>query len=49
VNKEELKFSLGGENLQQVKQEFDESVIVVIIITIVAIAAALFYLKGYKK
>lgn len=49
VSKEELKFSLGGENLQQVKQEFDESVIVVIIIAIVAIAAAVFYLKGYKK
>jgi len=49
VNKEELKFSLGGENLQHVKQEFDESVIIVIIITIVAIAAAVFYLKGYKK
>ncbi len=49
VSKEELKFSLGGENLQQIKQEFDESVIVVIIIAIVAIAAAVFYLKGYKK
>jgi len=49
VNKDELKFSLGGENIQYVKQEFDESIIVVIIITIVAIAAAIFYLKGYKK
>ena len=47
VNKEELKFSLGGDQLQ--KGEFDESIVVVIIITIVAIAAALFYLKGYKK
>ncbi len=51
VSKEELKFSLGGEQLQAVKAkiEFDESIVVVIIITIVAIAAAMFYLKGYKK
>ncbi len=49
VTNQELKFSLGGENLQIEKQESDESIIVVIIITIVAIAAAMFYLKGYKK
>ena len=49
VSKEELKFSLGGAQLQVKKIEFDESIVVVIIITIVAIAAALFYLKGYKK
>ena len=49
VNKEELKFSLGGTQLQVEKVEFDESIVVVIIITIVAIAAAMFYLKGYKK
>ena len=52
VNKEELKFSLGGTQLQTIqseKIEFDESIVVVIIITIVAITAALFYLKGYKK
>lgn len=51
VNKEELKFSLGGDQLQAVQSEikFDESIVVVIIITIVAIAAAMFYLKGYKK
>jgi hypothetical protein len=49
ITNQELKFSLGGENLQIEKQEFDESIIVVIIITIVAIAAAMFYLKGYKK
>lgn len=52
VSKEELKFSLDGEQLQYVqpeKIEFDESIAVVIIITIVAIAAAIFYLKGYKK
>ena len=30
-------------------EEFDESLIVVTIIAIVAIAAALYYLKGYKK
>jgi hypothetical protein len=49
VNKEELKFSLGGSQLQVKKVELDESIIVVIIITIVAVAAAMFYLKGYKK
>jgi len=49
VSKEELKFSLGGTNIQTEKPEFDESIIVVIIITIVAIAAAVFFLKGYKK
>ena len=49
VNKEELKFSLGGTQLLAEKIKFDESIVVVIIITIVAIAAALFYLKGYKK
>jgi hypothetical protein len=49
VTNQELQFSLGGENLQIEKQKLDESIIVVIIITIVAIAAAMFYLKGYKK
>jgi len=49
VNKEELKFSLGGSQLQVEKVVFDESIVVVIIITIVAVAAAMFYLKGYKK
>ena len=52
VNKEELKFSLGDEQLKTnlpEKMELDESIVVVIIISIVAIAAALYYLKGYKK
>ena len=52
VSKQELEFSLGGEQLQNKqpeKIEFDESIIVVIIITVVAIAAAIFYLKGYRK
>ena len=52
VNKEELKFSLGGTQLQTIKSEiveFDESIIVIIIITIISIAAAVYYLKGYKK
>lgn len=48
VKSDELRFSLGGENITNKKQEIDES-IVVIIIAIVAIAAAMFYLKGYKK
>ena len=49
IDKKSLMFSLGGENLQKPNTELDESIIVVIIITIVAIAAAMFYLKGYKK
>ena len=49
VNKNELKFSLGGNNLQSKDIELDESTIVVIIITIGSIGAAIFYLKGYKK
>ncbi|KAF6247140.1 hypothetical protein C6990_05530 [Nitrosopumilus sp. b3] len=52
ISKQELEFSLGGEQLQNKqaeKIEFDESIVVVIIITVVAIAAAVFYLKGYKK
>ena len=49
VNENELKFSLGGNNLQYKEIELDESITVVIIITIVSIGAAIFYLKGYKK
>lgn len=49
VDAKELEFSLGGKELQIEKQETDESIIVVAIISIVAILAALFYLKGYKK
>jgi len=47
INENELKFSLGRNNLQS--KEADESVAVVIIITIVSIGTAIFYLKGYKK
>jgi len=49
INENKLKFSLGGSNLQSKQIEFDESIMVVIIITIVSIGAAIFYLKGYKK
>ena len=52
VNKEKLEFSIGENKEQQPtekKTEMDESITIVIIITIVAIAAAIFYLKGYKK
>ncbi len=52
VSKEELKFSLGGSQFQDREDktaEFDESIVIVIIITLAAIAAAIFYLKGYKK
>lgn len=49
VSADKLKFSLEGNNIENKKTELDESIVVVVIITIVAIAAALFYLKGYKK
>ena len=49
VNENELKFSLGGNNLQSKDIELDESIVVVIIITIGSIGAAIFYLKGCKK
>ena len=50
INENELKFSLGGSNLQYKEEiKLDESITVVIIITIISIGAAIFYLKGYKK
>lgn len=52
VKADDLIFSLGGNQLQasnKIETSFDESIIVVVIITIVAIAAAVFYLKGYKR
>ena len=52
INKDELIFSLGGSELlapRNIGTSFDESTIIVIIITGIAIAAAVFYLKGYKK
>ena len=52
INKDELIFSLGGSELvapRNIGMSFDESIIIVVIITSVAIAAAVFYLKGYKK
>ena len=52
INKDELVFSLGGSELVAPKNigvSFDESIIIVIIITTIAVAATVFYLKGYKK
>ena len=52
INKDELIFSLGGSEMiapRNIGMSFDESIIIVVIITSVAIAAAVFYLKGYKK
>jgi len=52
INKDELVFSLGGSELVAPKNigvSFDESIIIVIIITAIAVAATVFYLKGYKK
>ena len=52
VQTNELIFTIGEDQLKTEKQDevyFDESVIVVIIITAGAVAAAIFYLKGYRK
>ncbi|MEC4848659.1 MAG: hypothetical protein RI100_05670 [Nitrosarchaeum sp.] len=51
IDKNELIFSLGGSQLSTPKIEtsFDESVVIVIIISVVAIGAAIYYLKGYRK
>jgi len=49
VSSKELEFTLEPETPKVEKQEFDESIVVVAIITIVAIGAAIFYLKGYKR
>ena len=49
MNENELKFSLGGNNIQSKEIELDESIIVVGIIAIISIGTAIFYLKGYKK
>ena len=49
INENELKFSLGGDNIKYEEPETEESIIVVGIIAIVSIGAAIFYLKGYKK
>ena len=56
INENELKFSLVNNNVQdkEIKSnnttvESNESTVIVIIITIVSIAVAIFYLKGYKK
>ena len=51
IGKNELIFSLSGGELKTPQKPvyLDESIIVVIIITVIAIGAAIFYLKGYKK
>ena len=52
IKSDRLEFSLGGSHLEAPKTAetaFDESIIVVIIIAIAAIASAVFYLKGYRK
>jgi len=49
IHEDELKFSLGGDNIKYEEPETEESIIVVGIIAIVSIGAAIFYLKGYKK
>ena len=46
----DLIFSLGeDESTQPIETTFDESIIILIIIIIAGIAAAVFFLKGYKK
>ena len=48
ISKDKLKFSIGDAEPVQ-PETSEESLVVVVIISIVAIAAALFYLKGYRK
>ena len=52
INKNNLRFTLDGaeiENPPPEPTEFDDSIVIVVIITAIAIAAAIFYLKGYKR
>ena len=54
VNENDLKFSLTENNLQTKETDLDqtdsdESIIVVVIIAVISIGVAIFYLKGYKK
>ena len=50
VDGADLIFSLGeDESTQPIETTFDESIIILAIIIIGGIAAAVFFLKGYKK
>ena len=51
IGKNELIFSLSGSEIKTPQSQiyFDDSIIVVIIITAIAIGVAIFYLKGYKR
>ena len=51
IDKETLEFTLGDVQIEQpvTNMEVDESIVIVVIISIIAIASALFYLKGYRK
>ena len=52
VNSNDLLFSIDGESLDKPKSseiKFDESIAVVVIIVVGGIAAAVFYLRGYKR
>lgn len=52
VTSNELLFAIGGETIkgaENMQTEFDESLIIVAVIVAIGIAAALFYMKGYKK
>ena len=48
VNENDLKFSLGQNNLESKKTE-SEDFVVIAIIGIISIGVAIFYLKGYRK
>ena len=48
VNEDNLKFSIGENNLK-FKEAESEDMIIIVIIGIISIGAAIFYLKGYKK
>ena len=50
VDADTVEFSLGDKGItSEPAQQIDESVLVAIIIAVVAVAAAAFYLKGYRQ
>ena len=53
ISKNELIFTLGDAQINGISSEettdFDESILILIIIVIISVGTAAFYLKGYKK
>ena len=52
ISKDDLRFTLDGAEIEDPlpkSAEFDDSIVIAVIITVIAIASAAFYLKGYKR